>query len=152
LDDDDPFFLVKMLVVFFHMVAALLLTSIYPGFSTSNKAHKYYLEYGLWVDLGWILLDETNSDWKAKSKVLLDYELKHTKHGTGQMTYLLKESTEGIKRGEVDRAGPTGLGPLLHHLAWIFSSALHAPLLLCERVLHRVALPRCSCPLLHLHN
>ena len=47
LDDDDPFFLVKRLVVFFHMVAALSLTNIYPGFSTDNKAHKYYLEYGL---------------------------------------------------------------------------------------------------------
>ena len=47
LDDDDPFFLVKRLVVFFHMVAALSLTNIYPGFSTGNKAHKYYLEYGL---------------------------------------------------------------------------------------------------------
>jgi hypothetical protein len=47
LDDIDPFFLVKRLVVFFHMVAALSLTNIYPGFSTGNKAHKYYLEYGL---------------------------------------------------------------------------------------------------------
>jgi hypothetical protein len=47
LDDDDPFFLVKRLVAFFHMVAALSLTNIYPGFSTDNKVHKYYLEYGL---------------------------------------------------------------------------------------------------------
>jgi hypothetical protein len=47
LDDDDPFFLVKRLVVFFHMVAALSLTNIYLGFSIGNKAHKYYLEYGL---------------------------------------------------------------------------------------------------------
>jgi hypothetical protein len=59
LDDDDPFFLVKRLVVFFHMVAALSLTNVYPGFSTGNKAHNYYLEYGLRVDLGWILLHET---------------------------------------------------------------------------------------------
>jgi hypothetical protein len=42
------------------MVAALSLTNIYPRFSTDNKVHKYYLEYGLWVELGWILLDETN--------------------------------------------------------------------------------------------
>jgi hypothetical protein len=41
------------------MVAALSLTNIYSGFSTGNKAHKYYSEYELWVDLGWILLDET---------------------------------------------------------------------------------------------
>jgi hypothetical protein len=47
LDDDDPFFLVKRLVAFFHMVAALSPTNIYPGFSTDNKVHKYYLEYGL---------------------------------------------------------------------------------------------------------
>jgi hypothetical protein len=47
LDDDDPFFFVKRLVVFFHMVAALSLTSIYPGVSTGNKAQEYYLEYGL---------------------------------------------------------------------------------------------------------
>jgi hypothetical protein len=47
LDDDDPFFLVKRLVVFFHMVAALSLTNIYTGFSTGNKAHINYLEYGL---------------------------------------------------------------------------------------------------------
>jgi hypothetical protein len=39
--------LVKRLVVFFHMVVALSLTNIYPGFSTGNKIHKYYLEYGL---------------------------------------------------------------------------------------------------------
>jgi hypothetical protein len=29
------------------------------------------------VDLGWILLDKTNLEWKAKSKVALGYELKH---------------------------------------------------------------------------
>jgi hypothetical protein len=47
LDDDDPLFLVKRLVAFFDMVAALSLTNIYPGFSTGNKVHKYYLEYEL---------------------------------------------------------------------------------------------------------
>jgi hypothetical protein len=47
LGDDCPFFLVKRLVVFFHMVAALSLTNINTGFSTGNKVHKYYLEYGL---------------------------------------------------------------------------------------------------------
>jgi hypothetical protein len=47
LDDDDPFFLVKRLIAFFHMVVALSLTNIYPGFSTGNKVHKYYLDYGL---------------------------------------------------------------------------------------------------------
>jgi hypothetical protein len=42
------------------MVFALSLTNKYSEFSTSNKAHKYYLEYGLWVELGCVLLDETN--------------------------------------------------------------------------------------------
>jgi hypothetical protein len=35
LDNDDSFFLVKRLVIFFHMVSALSLTNIYPGFSTT---------------------------------------------------------------------------------------------------------------------
>jgi hypothetical protein len=30
------------------------------------------------MKLGWILLDETNSEWKAKSKVVLNYKLKNT--------------------------------------------------------------------------
>jgi hypothetical protein len=47
LDDNDSFFFVKRLVVFLHMVSALSLTNIYPRFSTGNKVHKYYLEYGL---------------------------------------------------------------------------------------------------------
>jgi hypothetical protein len=36
------------------------------------------------VDLEWILLDETNSEWKAKSKAVLDYELKHTNKELGE--------------------------------------------------------------------
>jgi hypothetical protein len=32
------------------MVATVSLTNI-SGFSTGNKAQKYYLEYGLWLDL-----------------------------------------------------------------------------------------------------
>jgi hypothetical protein len=36
------------------------------------------------VDLGWILLDERNSEWQAKSKVVLDYELKHTNKELGK--------------------------------------------------------------------
>jgi hypothetical protein len=59
LDEDYPLFLVKRLVIFFYMVAALFLTIIYLGFSTGNKAHKNDLEYGLQLDLGWILMDET---------------------------------------------------------------------------------------------
>jgi hypothetical protein len=46
LDDDDPFYLVKRLVVFCHGCSTIL-TNINMGFSTSSKAQKYYLEYGL---------------------------------------------------------------------------------------------------------
>jgi hypothetical protein len=42
------------------------------------------LEYGLWVELGWILLDETNSEWLSKSKVVLDYTLEHTNKELGK--------------------------------------------------------------------
>jgi hypothetical protein len=59
------------------MVAALPLTNINLGFLTGNKVHKYYLEYGLWVELGCVLLHETNGV-DGKSKVVLDYKLEHT--------------------------------------------------------------------------
>jgi hypothetical protein len=36
------------------------------------------------VELGWVLLDETNSEWKAKSKVVLNYKLKHTNKELGK--------------------------------------------------------------------
>jgi hypothetical protein len=36
------------------------------------------------VELGWILLDEINSEWKAKSKVVLEYKLKHTNKELGK--------------------------------------------------------------------
>jgi hypothetical protein len=58
----------------------------------------------------------------------------------------------GFKRGEADWPGPTVLGGLLLLLAPAFSSALHAPLLLCDHVLHGVAPPKCSRPLLCLHD
>jgi hypothetical protein len=102
--------------------------------------------------LGWILMDETNSEWKAKSKVVLGYELKHTNKELGKWLTCRRRAPGGTKRGEAGRPGLTSLGTLLLHLAWIFSSALHASLLLCDRMLHRVAPPTCSHPLLCLHN
>jgi hypothetical protein len=39
--------LVQRLVVFFRGCSTLFLTNIYPGFSTSNKVHKYY--FGVWT-------------------------------------------------------------------------------------------------------
>jgi hypothetical protein len=39
------------------------------------------------VELGWILLDETNSEWKVKSKVVLNYKLEHmNKELDGRLT------------------------------------------------------------------
>jgi hypothetical protein len=81
------------------MVAALSLTNIYLGFSTSYKVHKYYLEYGIWVELGWILLDETNSEWKAKSKVVLNYRLKHMNKELGKWLTWGRRAPRGFRRG-----------------------------------------------------
>jgi hypothetical protein len=36
------------------------------------------------VELGWILLGETNSEWEAKSKVVLNYKLNHTNKELGK--------------------------------------------------------------------
>jgi hypothetical protein len=36
------------------------------------------------VELVRILLDETNSEWKAKSKVILNYKLKHMNKKLGK--------------------------------------------------------------------
>jgi hypothetical protein len=133
------------------MVAALSHTNINPGFSTSNKAHKYYLEYGLWVELGCVLLDKTNSGWMANSKVVLDYKLEHTnKELDGRLT-CWRGAPGCLNRGEAGWPGPTVLGSSLPLSASIFSSALHASLLLCDRVIHRVSPPKRSRPLLCLH-
>jgi hypothetical protein len=47
LDDDDPFLLVKKACSFLPHGCCTLLRSIYLGFSTSNKVHKYY--FGVWT-------------------------------------------------------------------------------------------------------
>jgi hypothetical protein len=79
------------------------------------------------VELGCVLLDETNSEWLAKSKVVPDYKLEHTnKELDGRLTSLLL-------------------------FAQLFSSALMLALLLCDRVLHGVAPSKRSRPLLCLH-
>jgi hypothetical protein len=60
LDDDDPFFLVKRLVVFFHMVATLSSQIYIRGFQPVIRYTNIILEYGLRVELGCVLLHETN--------------------------------------------------------------------------------------------
>jgi hypothetical protein len=41
-------------------------------FQPVTRHTKFISEYGLWVELGCVLLGETNSVWMAKSKVVLD--------------------------------------------------------------------------------
>jgi hypothetical protein len=48
------------------------------------------------VELGCVLLDETNSGWMANSKVVLDYKLEHTNRELWE-TYLQKGSTRVLK-------------------------------------------------------
>jgi hypothetical protein len=103
------------------------------------------------VDLGWILLDETNSEWKAKSKVVLGYELKHTHKELDERLTCRRGAPGGLRRGTAGQTRPTGLGSSLSLLVSIFFSALHAPLSLCDRVLHGFAPPKHSRPLLCLH-
>jgi hypothetical protein len=62
-------------------------------------------------------MDETNSKWKAKSKLVLGYELKYTNKELDEQLTCRRGAPGGIKQGEADRPGPTGLGSLLLHLA-----------------------------------
>jgi hypothetical protein len=70
-------------------------------------AHKYYLEYGLWVELGCSLLDKTNSGWMAKSKVVLEYKLENTNKELDERLNCRRRAPGGIKWGEAGR--PRGL-------------------------------------------
>jgi hypothetical protein len=60
-----------------------------------------------------------------------------------------KTSTGGFEKGWGQPAWADRPGGLL--LAWISSSALMLTMLLCDRVLHEVAPPKCSSPLLCLY-
>jgi hypothetical protein len=59
-------------------ICCTLLSNIIRGFPPVTRHIKYISEYGLLVELGCVLLDETNSGWMAKSKVVVDYKLEHT--------------------------------------------------------------------------
>jgi hypothetical protein len=84
------------------------------------------------VELGCVLLDEANSKLMAKSKVVLDYKLKHTnKELDGRLT-CRRGAPGALNRGEAGRPGPTGLGASTLLLAWFFSSTLIFALLLCD--------------------
>jgi hypothetical protein len=77
----------------------------------------------------------------------LDLELKNTNRELDKGLNYRREAPRGLKGGEAGRPGV-----LLHLLVSSFSSALHTPLLLCDCVLHGVAPPKCSSPLLCLHD
>jgi hypothetical protein len=47
------------------------------GFQLVTRHTKLISEYGLWVELGCVLLGKTNLGWMAKSKVVLDYKFEH---------------------------------------------------------------------------
>jgi hypothetical protein len=65
------------------------------------------------VELGCVLLDETNSGWMAKSKVVLDYKLKHTNKELDEQLTCRRRAPGCLNRGEAGRPGTTGLGGLL---------------------------------------
>jgi hypothetical protein len=83
--------------------------------------------------------------------VVLDYKLKHTNKELEERLTCWRGAPGGLRRGEAGRPGPTGPGSSRPLSVSIFSSAFHAPLLLCDRVIHSVAPPKCSRPLLCLH-
>jgi hypothetical protein len=59
-------------------VCCTLLSNIIPGFQPVTRHTKFISEYGLRVELVCVLLGETNLGWMAQSKVVLDYNFKHT--------------------------------------------------------------------------
>jgi hypothetical protein len=56
------------------------------------------------------LLDETNSGWMAKSKVVLNYKLEHTNKELDEQLTWRRRAPGCLNRGEAGRLGLTGLG------------------------------------------
>jgi hypothetical protein len=81
------------------------------------------------VELGCVLLDEANSGWMAKSKVVLDYKLEHTnKELDGRLTCQRGES------GCLNTGRPPGLGRPAWgppHSSKLDFSLAHSSLLCC---------------------
>jgi hypothetical protein len=77
------------------------------------------------VELGNVLLDETNSGWMAKSKVVLDYKLEHTNKELDEQLTCRRRALGCLNRGEADRPGPTGLGGFLLLPAPVFFQDTH---------------------------
>jgi hypothetical protein len=107
------------------------------------------------VDLGWILLDETNSEWKAKSKVVLGCKLKNTNKEPDERLTWLREAPGGLRRGRptglgrpawADRPGPTATPPDSD-----FLQRIHACFVALRPRAPRGCTPKCSRPLIYLH-
>jgi hypothetical protein len=77
------------------------------------------------VELGCVLLDETNSRWMAKSKVVLNYKLEHTNEELGEQLTCQRREPRCLNRGEAGRPGPTGLGGFLLLPAPVFFQHTH---------------------------
>jgi hypothetical protein len=87
----------------------------------------------------------------AKCKVVLDCKLKHTNKELDERLTCQRGAPWCLYLEKAGRPRPTGLGGVLLLLAWFFSSAPILAFLLCDRVLHGVAPPKLSRPLLCLH-
>jgi hypothetical protein len=77
------------------------------------------------VELGCVLLDETNSGWMAKSKVVLDYKLEHMNKELHEQLTCRRRAPECLNRGEAGRLGPTVLRGSLLLLAPVFFQYTH---------------------------
>jgi hypothetical protein len=67
--------------------------------------------------------------WMSKSKVVLDYKLKHMNKELDERLTCRRGAPGGLRRGEVGRPGPTGLGSSLPLSTSIFP--VHSMLLCC---------------------
>jgi hypothetical protein len=83
---------------------------------------------------------------------VLDLELKNTNRELDEWLTWGRRAPRGKIKGEAARPGQSGLGALLPLSAPAFSNALHASLLLCDRMLHGVAPSKCSRPHIFLHD
>jgi hypothetical protein len=77
------------------------------------------------VKIGCILLDETNSGWMAKYKVVLDYKLEHMNKVLDEQLTCRRRAPGCLNRGEAGRPGPAGLGGFLPLLASVFFQHTH---------------------------
>jgi hypothetical protein len=133
------------------MFAALSSLVLSQGFQPVTRHTKFISEYGLWVELGCVLLDERNSGWMTKSKVVLDYKLEHTNRELDEQLTCRRRAPGCLNRGEAGRPGPTDLGGFLPLPASVFFQHTHPCFVTLWPRAPRVAPPKLSHPLFCLH-